>query len=317
MTRRDVLAGAGGLAGAAVLHVAGVDPAGADSLDPDLPGPLRATAEAPGGPPLAVVPGLQFKSWGGTAFQPVSPSDGRVVTSTGTYTNLDDGYLTADLDLPWGAQLLSAQVCATNTSGVTRTVYIEALPLTGGSVNAFGLISVPNGTGLQTVFGSMNHRIDPTASSYDATLYTYATGTFRIRSLRLGFQPNDQAFVPMTPTRIYDSRPGNPPLNVTKGPLSNGTRVIDCLTGMLPGLGPLPRGVLVNLTVVNTSASGFLALYQNGISFPNTSSVNWFAPNEIVANTTYTAIDTSGQAVALVPASSSTDFFIDRVGLYL
>ena len=155
------------------------------------------------------------------------------------------------------------------------------------------------------------------SSSYIATLYTYATGTFRIRSLRVAFQPSALAFVATTPTRVYDSRAGNPPLSVTKGPLSNGTRVIDLMTGIVPGVMPYPRGVLVNLTVVNTSASGFLALYANGTSFPGTSSINWFAPGEIVANTTYAAVDTAGQAVALVPANAATDFFIDRIGLYL
>jgi hypothetical protein len=317
ISRRAVLAGTGGLAVAAALDRSAV--VDRDEPPPELADavPVLATAEAPGGPPLALVPGFRFASWGATAFQPISPGHGRLVTADGAYTNLSDGYLAADLDLPYRSQLLAAQICALNTSGSAKTVWIESKPLTPGTGNAFGVVTVPSSAGVQTVFGSFSQVVDSAQSSYDATVYTYATGTVRIRSLRLGYQPAEQGFTPLTPTRVYDSRAGNPPLSVTKGPLANGSRVIDLLTGLLPGVGPYPRGVLVNLTVVNTSPSGFLSLYANGTSFSNTSSINWFVPGEIVANTTYTAIDTSGRAIAYVPANASTDFFIDRVGLFI
>ena len=105
-------------------------------------------------------------------------------------------------------------------------------------------------------------------------------------------------------------------MGVTKGPLSNGTRVINLLDGVSLLTAAKPKGLLVNLAVVNTSASGFLSLYENGQPDPQTSSINWFTANEIVANTTYTAVDATGRAIAKVPANASTDFFIDVVGYY-
>ena len=133
---------------------------------------------------------------------------------------------------------------------------------------------------------------------------------------RLGYIPFGFGYTPIAPKRVYDSRAGNPPLGVTKGPLSNGTRVINLLNGVTLPAGVKPKGLLVNLAVVNTSASGFLSLYENGQPDPQTSSINWFTANEIVANTTYSAVDATGSAIAKVPANASTDFFIDVVGFY-
>lgn len=120
-----------------------------------------------------------------------------------------------------------------------------------------------------------------------------------------------------TPTRVYDSRPGNPPAIGLKTPLANGaTRVIDTKANS-SGVPAHSTAVLANFTVVNTSANGFLAAYKTGISFPGTSTINWYLPGTIVANTTVVAVDASQQLTCLVPANSSTDFFVDIIGYYL
>jgi len=120
-----------------------------------------------------------------------------------------------------------------------------------------------------------------------------------------------------SPVRVYDSRPGNPPNIGLKTPLANGaTRTIDA-KGNSSGVPAHSTAILANFTVVNTSANGFLSAYKTGIAFPGTSTINWFLPGTVVANTTVVALNDSQQFTCLVPASSSTDFFVDVIGYYL
>lgn len=138
-------------------------------------------------------------------------------------------------------------------------------------------------------------------------------GTWR----RLGGATTAGALVLLdVPVRIYDSRPGNPPEVGSKSPMANGAiRTIDTKAN---GSG-VPAGataVLANVTVVNTSASGFLAAFRAGTSTPKASTINWFTANEIVANTTVVACDANAQISLYVPLNSRTDVFVDVIGYY-
>ena len=123
-----------------------------------------------------------------------------------------------------------------------------------------------------------------------------------------------------TPKRVYDSRPGEQPLNSTKGPISGGatgtTRVVD-MTNNGSGVPATARAALVTLTIVNTSANGgFLALFRNGAATPASSSINWFAANQVIATTTVTALDIAARAAVFCPPNSSTNYFVDVIGFY-
>ncbi len=202
-----------------------------------------------------------------------------------------------------------------NSSGSSVDLVLESFPIAGGGGGPIATVSTPTGAANTVqVFSSALSSTINSNNTYDLAIFTLAAGTVRVYSARLGYIPNGYGFTPVTPTRVYDSRAGNPPLGVTKGQLSNGTRVISMLNGV--SVPVQPKGVLTNLTVVNTSASGFISLYKNGTSWPGTSSINWFTANEVVANTAYTDVDGAGNAIAKVPANSSTDFFIDVVGYY-
>jgi hypothetical protein len=118
-----------------------------------------------------------------------------------------------------------------------------------------------------------------------------------------------------TPARIYDSRPGDPPLGVAKGVLADGAeRVINAnFTSALPGG---TTAVVVNVTVANTSASGFLAVWRNGVAWPGTSTVNWFQAGSVVANQTLVALDGALRFKAKVAAGASTDFLVDLLAYW-
>ncbi len=119
-----------------------------------------------------------------------------------------------------------------------------------------------------------------------------------------------------SPVRVYDSRPGNPPVTGPKTPLANGaSRTVDC-TNNASGVPVGATGVLANVSVVNTSTTGFLAAFKTGTAVPGTSTINWFQVGSIVANTTVVACDATAHIDCYVPPTSSTDFFIDVIGFF-
>jgi len=117
-----------------------------------------------------------------------------------------------------------------------------------------------------------------------------------------------------TTTRIYDSRAGSNPTTVTKGKITGGqVRTLSVTVGSaVPGGA---KALLSNVTVVNTSAAGFLALFKGDITWPGNSSVNWFQTGSVVANSAVVAV--AGGAVRVTcAAGASCDFLVDAVGYY-
>ncbi|MFN8038325.1 MAG: hypothetical protein U0Q07_03845 [Acidimicrobiales bacterium] len=118
------------------------------------------------------------------------------------------------------------------------------------------------------------------------------------------------------PVRVYDSRPGNPPIIGPQTPLGNGnTRTVNCALNS-SGVPAGAQAVLANITVVNTSATGFLTAFKAGVAVPAASTINWYQPKTIVANTTVVACSSLTNIACYVPPNSSTDFFVDIVGYY-
>jgi hypothetical protein len=115
------------------------------------------------------------------------------------------------------------------------------------------------------------------------------------------------------PVRVYDSRPGNPPLTVLpKTPLvSNTARTVDA-TGDSSGVPTAATGVLINIRVTQGVAAGFLTAWPQG-TWPGTSSINWSA-GQTIATTTVTAC--GPLATFLVLANSATDLLVDVIGYY-
>jgi hypothetical protein len=101
-------------------------------------------------------------------------------------------------------------------------------------------------------------------------------------------QAIDFTYLPVGPTRVYDSRQGG-------GPLYNGQERI-LYTGY-ETLVPPPLAITVNLTVTQTNEAGFLALFPGDISFPGTSSINWFGNNQDTANNAFVFIPNDGTVV--------------------
>ncbi len=75
-----------------------------------------------------------------------------------------------------------------------------------------------------------------------------------------------------------------------------------------------PRATLINLTVTDTTGPGFLAAVpSDGPDVPTTSSINWFGPNQIIANTTVVRLGPDFDIKIYMGGSGSTHFVIDQI----
>jgi hypothetical protein len=138
------------------------------------------------------------------------------------------------------------------------------------------------------------------------------------------------AFHPISPARVYDSRLAAP----TPGKLLSGTpgRVVSVADGRDPSTGAIvpaqqnvvPAGataIVYNLTVVDTegSAGGFLSAVPGDAAVLAGSSINWFGPNQIIANGLTSKLDANRQVKVFAGGinGAAANFLIDVNGFYL
>jgi hypothetical protein len=116
------------------------------------------------------------------------------------------------------------------------------------------------------------------------------------------------------PKRVYDSRPGEPPLIDPKSPLSPSIpRTIDP-KGNSSGVPANAQGVVITLTVTGTGGGGFAAVWPSG-AHPGTSNINFTGANQTIATTTVVGL-AAGATFQLL-ASIATHVIIDVIGYYL
>ena len=116
------------------------------------------------------------------------------------------------------------------------------------------------------------------------------------------------------PVRVYDSRAGKTPTNVTKGALAAGaSRAVDVKNNS-SGVPAHARAVVANLTVVGPAGAGYLAAYPTGVANPGTSSLNYVA-RQTVANGITCSLGT-GESLTVF-TSQTADFLVDVIGYYL
>jgi hypothetical protein len=122
-----------------------------------------------------------------------------------------------------------------------------------------------------------------------------------------------------SPTRVYDSRVGKTPAVGTKAPLASGSRSIDC-TANSSGVPATARGVIVNVTVLWSSASGYVAITPGGAGDTGTSNANSPGIGGKTASLAIVACGTGARAgkidVSAGPGGSF-DFIVDVTGYFL
>ena len=130
------------------------------------------------------------------------------------------------------------------------------------------------------------------------------------------------AFTPLTPGRVYDSRRSSYGQN---GPLGSGqSRTISVGTsydvnGGNPTLNFVPNGataVFANVTVVETTGNGWLAINPGGTTAVSASSINWSASGQILANGISLTLNATREITVVNGSPGSTNFIIDVLGYY-
>ena len=121
-------------------------------------------------------------------------------------------------------------------------------------------------------------------------------------------KPIRETYVPITPTRIVDSRIGR---GASRWP-EFGSRDIQ-FTGNA-GIPSTATGVTFNLTATRGSANGHARVYPAGTPVPASSNLNWLA-GEDRANLVTVRLGASG-AASVFNFTGQTDFVVDVVGYY-
>jgi hypothetical protein len=123
--------------------------------------------------------------------------------------------------------------------------------------------------------------------------------------------PQD-TYQPLSPARILDTRDGTG--GVPRRPVGPGATLNIAVLGHG---GVPPSGadaVVLNVTVTNTTAPGYLTLYPAGSSWPGTSNLNWTA-GATLANLVTVSVGANGM-VSVFNGGGQTDVVVDVEGWY-
>lgn len=125
-------------------------------------------------------------------------------------------------------------------------------------------------------------------------------------------------YTPTTPTRVCDTRAGQPanPCNGggnTPGTLGTATtRVVNVTSGF--GVPEGATAVVLNVAATSTSAASYLTVWPDGTTQPLASSLNW-AAGQTISNRVFTPISGAGN-IDVFNAFGNADVVIDLDGYY-
>ena len=124
--------------------------------------------------------------------------------------------------------------------------------------------------------------------------------------------PSPGGLTPLTPARILDTRSGNGAPNAALG---GGKTLVLQVTGRggVPSSGV--GAVVLNVTVTNTQADGYLTVYPDGSSLPVASNVN-FQAGETVPNLVVAPVGSDGKVDLYNGSSGTTQLVADVSGWY-
>ncbi len=117
-------------------------------------------------------------------------------------------------------------------------------------------------------------------------------------------------YQPLTPARLLDTRGGTGGISGGLGPSAS----VAVQVAGRAGVPSVANAAVINVTVVNTSYSSWLAVYPDGTSFGGTSTINWIA-GDIRANMAIVPLGADG-AIRLLNLAGWTDVVIDVEGYF-
>jgi len=120
---------------------------------------------------------------------------------------------------------------------------------------------------------------------------------------QVGAQALVASYEPVGPLRAYDSRNGEKIYPLDEHDLKTSAE-------------PDVLAYTVNLTVTETEGpGGWLAMFPGDISWPGSSSVNWFGPGQNLSNNAFVGIPDSGLITVRCGGQGGTHYVIDVIGV--
>ena len=313
---RTAVAAAGAVGGAVLLsRPAGALDGGSLQLgaigDPNNT-TTTATTLLYGGPPLADRSALTV----GAAVPSAAAGNNVFPAAVGGYASgvVANG-VHGSSTVPTGAGVVAANISAFNASG-PGPVALRVIS-GGGHIHFVGTLG-------DAVLGTYGHGT-MAYNGGQGLFFTVHDGAGGTRDVLLAGPESASAFrVLPTPARVYDSRTGTGPAATGDGKIFGGQiRQVSLATGFAAGVEvepffgrPPADGVLLNLTVTETDAAGFLAVYSSALATPpGTSSINWSITGQNLANMTVSAVASESVKVQC-GGGGSTHFVIDVIGVY-
>jgi hypothetical protein len=203
--------------------------------------------------------------------------------------------------VPFGAKAVVINLTGTNASTST---FVSALPTwTPGEV--------PGTSSINLVPGELAANLTIAKVSPTGTIRVYnGAGTTDAIGDVVGYFPADSDYVPMSPSRLLDTRDG---IGIAPGKVPGGSKVdLDVLSQGLPGDSSQIAGVVLNVTVVNPTQDAFITVWPSGADMPLASSTN-VRPSQVVANTVISKVGSNGK-VSLYNSTGTVDLLADIVG---
>lgn len=231
----------------------------------------------------------------------------------GTSVNLGGIAISASVPLPAGSLIRQIHISYQGTptvSLVKRSLEFPAtlIPYLGTTLAA--------GAGAKTQTIQLDGSTPALQPILVQVLYTFSLRfvinnpkTDFIYGVNIGYTPPVQSYVPSSgPVRVYDTR-----LAGSGGPTKLAPD--EERTVFLGFVGA--RTAVVNLTITQTEGvGGYVAVFAADVPWPLNSSINWFGPNQNIANTVISSMDAGG-SIKIRGGSQNTHVVVDRVGFLL
>jgi hypothetical protein len=159
--------------------------------------------------------------------------------------------------------------------------------------------------------------ISKVSASGEVSIYNSAGDTDVIADVA-GWFPSSSQLTPMVPARIMDTRPGASTVDgqaqragALQGAGSVNLTVLD--RGGVPTTGV--SAVVLNVTVTDPTAPGYLTVWPAGSSQPLASNLNFIA-NQTIANLVIAKVGTNGQVAFYNGSTGTSQVVVDVVGWF-
>ncbi len=206
------------------------------------------------------------------------------------------------------ASTAGSAVLNVTVTGASESGYFTLYPCDAPRPNASNL----NFTAGQTIPNLVSVRLSLLGK---ACLYTSAPA-FAIADVSGFYSSTGQRFVPLTPSRVLDSRNG---IGTTKHQIAGGEIVSLQLTGH-GGIAPGASAAVLNVTVTNPAGAGYLSVYPCDQPRPDASNLN-VVSGLTIANLVFARLDNLGRTclfttVPLDLIADTAGFFATTGALY-